>query len=129
MYSKLVSAYKGKKVFLTGHTGFKGAWLLKILSTLGADVKGYSLAPENDKNLYNLINGDELCESVIADLRDKNKLINSIKEYQPDYVFHLAAQPLVRLSYEFPAETFEINAIGTANLLEGVRELSQSCNV
>jgi len=129
MYNKLVSAYKGKKIFLTGHTGFKGSWLLKTLNILGADVKGYALAPENEENLYNLIQGDKLCESVIADLRDKEKLVSSIKEFQPDFIFHLAAQPLVRLSYELPAETFEINAIGTANLLEGAKALNKPCNI
>lgn len=129
MYNNLASVYKGKKVFLTGHTGFKGSWMLKALSMLGADVKGYALAPDNDKNLYHLIKGDQLCESTIADLRNKQKLIDDIKEFQPDFVFHLAAQPLVRLSYELPTETFEINAIGTANLLEGVKSINKPCNV
>jgi len=129
MYNSLVSAYQGKKVFLTGHTGFKGAWLLKTLKMLGAEVKGYALRPDNDKNLYNLIDGDRLCESVIADLRDADTLINTVETFEPDFIFHLAAQPLVRLSYKKPSDTFAVNAIGTANLLDGVRKLAKPCKV
>jgi len=103
--------------------------LIKILHDLGAIVKGYSLAPENEINLYTEINGDTLCESVIADLRDRETLKKVILDFQPDYVFHLAAQPLVRLSYEIPSETFEVNAIGTANLLDGIRLLQKKCNI
>jgi CDP-glucose 4,6-dehydratase len=124
-----ISIYKNKKVLITGHTGFKGAWLVKILYDLGANVKGYALAPENQINLYSEINGDTLCESVISDLRDKDSLIKAVLNFQPDYVFHLAAQPLVRLSYEIPSETFEINAIGTANLLDAIRLLEKKCNI
>jgi CDP-glucose 4,6-dehydratase len=123
----LKNSYAGKKVFLTGHTGFKGAWLLKLLTMLGATVKGYSLAPVNSFDLYHLIEGDTLCESIIADLRDKETLTEAIVDFEPDFVFHLAAQPLVRLSYEIPSETFEVNAIGTANLLDGVRLLNKAC--
>lgn len=129
LLENLQSSYSGKKVFLTGHTGFKGSWLLKILSILGAEVKGYALAPQNAFDLYHLLNGDSLCDSVIADLREKKLLIESITDFQPDYIFHLAAQPLVRLSYDIPAETFEVNAIGTANLLDGVRALNKPCQV
>ncbi|AYL97128.1 CDP-glucose 4,6-dehydratase [Mucilaginibacter celer] len=129
MFEKLETAYKGKKVLLTGHTGFKGSWMLKILSMLGATVKGYSLAPENDFDLYYTIKGDEICDSVIADLRDRKTLLDTIADFQPDIVFHLAAQPLVRLSYDIPAETFEVNAIGTANVLDGVRLLNKPCYV
>jgi len=127
MFSEL-NIYKGKKVFLTGHTGFKGAWLLKIFSILGAHVKGYSLAPTDNVNLYGIIHGDTLCQSVIADLRDRQKLANELTEFEPDFVFHLAAQPLVRLSYEIPSVTFEINAIGTANLLDAIILLNKPCN-
>ena len=98
----LKSAYSGKKVFLTGHTGFKGTWLLKILNDLGATVKGYALAPENEINLYTEIKGDSFCESDIKDLRDREALLKSLIDFQPDYVFHLAAQPLVRYSYDNP---------------------------
>ncbi|RTY66303.1 CDP-glucose 4,6-dehydratase [Flavobacterium bomense] len=129
MFEKLQEIYKGKKVFLTGHTGFKGAWMLKTLSLLGADVKGYALAPQTKDDLFHLIEGDTICTSVIADLRDKKRLEEEIVNFQPDFVFHLAAQPLVRLSYEIPAETFEVNVIGTANVLDGVRLLEKRCVV
>ena len=127
MFEKLRSVYGGKKIFLTGHTGFKGAWLLKIFNMLGAEVMGYALAPESTENLYNLIDGDKLCHSVIADLRDAEKLTNAIAGFQPDFIFHLAAQPLVRLSYQIPAETFAVNAIGTAHVLDGMRTLQKPC--
>jgi CDP-glucose 4,6-dehydratase len=126
---QLENTYKGKKVFLTGHTGFKGAWLLKTLAMLGAEVKGYALKPQTPNDLFYLIEGEKLCLSVIADLRDKEKLISEIVAFQPDFVFHLAAQPLVRLSYEIPAETFEVNVIGTANVLDGVKSLQKKCSV
>ncbi|ACT95803.1 CDP-glucose 4,6-dehydratase [Dyadobacter fermentans] len=126
-YQHLERYYKGKKVFLTGHTGFKGAWMLSWLHALGAQVKGYSLAPENEYDLYNVINGDDMCESVIADIRDRERLKNEIISFSPDFVFHLAAQPLVRLSYEIPAETFDVNAVGTANVLDAIRFLDKPC--
>ena len=127
--NNLKNTYLGKRVFLTGHTGFKGAWLLKILNNLGSNVKGYALAPQNEINLYSEIKGDSLCESVISDLRDRVALNKAILDFKPDYIFHLAAQPLVRLSYEIPSETFEVNAIGTANLLDAVRLLENKCHV
>ena len=129
MFEDLAKVYQGKKVFLTGHTGFKGSWMLKILSMLGATVRGYALAPENTFDLYYLINGDKLCDSVISDLRERDTLVEAIEDFQPDFIFHLAAQPLVRLSYAIPSETFEVNAIGTANVLDGVRKLKKPCNV
>lgn len=129
MLNKLKYIYKGKRIFITGHTGFKGSWLLKILHLLEADIKGYALAPVNEYDLFNLINGPEICESVIDDIRDKKKLTEEILNYQPDFIFHLAAQPLVRLSYQIPAETFEVNAIGTAHLLDAVRQLEKECKV
>lgn len=121
--------YAGKRVFITGHTGFKGSWLIKILSDLGAIIKGFALAPQNESNLYTEIKGDTLCESLISDIRDKAALKKAVLEFQPDYVFHLAAQPLVRLSYEIPSETFEVNTLGTANLLDAVRMLEKKCNI
>ncbi len=125
----LKSNYKGKKVFITGHTGFKGAWLLKTLNLLGAELKGYALEPQTENDLFNLINGDSICTSVIGDLRNKERLQDELISFQPDFVFHLAAQPLVRLSYDIPAETFEVNAIGTANVLDAVRLLEKKCDV
>jgi CDP-glucose 4,6-dehydratase len=129
MFKKLQEAYKGKKIFLTGHTGFKGAWMLKTLSLLGAEVKGYALEPQTQDDLFHLIDGKSICTSVIADLRDKKRLEDEIVSFQPDFIFHLAAQPLVRLSYEIPAETFEVNVIGTAHVLDGVRLLDKKCDV
>jgi CDP-glucose 4,6-dehydratase len=129
MFNKLQNTYKGKRVFLTGHTGFKGAWMLKTLSLLGAEVKGYALAPQTKDDLFHLIEGEAICTSVIADLRDKKQLEAELVSFQPDFVFHLAAQPLVRLSYEIPAETFEVNVIGTANVLDAVRLLEKKCDV
>lgn len=126
--NQLTSFYKSKKVFVTGHTGFKGSWLVAWLHYLGATIKGYALEPEHDDCLYNLLPKD-YCESIIADIRNKEKLKAEILSFQPDYIFHLAAQPLVRRSYEIPAETFEVNAIGTANLLEAVKKLDKSCSI
>jgi CDP-glucose 4,6-dehydratase len=127
--NELKKNYSGKRVFITGHTGFKGSWLIKILRDFGAIIKGYALAPENEINLYTEINGDSLCASVISDLRDREALKKAVLDFQPDYIFHLAAQPLVRVSYEIPSETFEVNAIGTANLLDAIRLLEKKCNV
>lgn len=125
----LQRTYSGKKVFLTGHTGFKGSWMLQMLHLLGAEVKGYALAPETEEDLYHLIEGDSLCESVLSDIRDKEALEQAILDFQPDFIFHLAAQPLVRLSYEFPSDTFAVNAIGTAYVLDAVRLLEKPCTV
>jgi CDP-glucose 4,6-dehydratase len=123
------NTYKGKKVLLTGHTGFKGSWMLAWLHQLGAEIKGYALAPESDNDLYHLINGNTLCDSVIADIRDQEKLQHTITGFQPDFIFHMAAQPLVRRSYEMPLYTFEVNVNGTAHLLEAVRKLQNACSV
>ena len=127
--NELKNTYYGKRVFITGHTGFKGSWLIKILNNFGAVLKGYALVPENEINLYTEMNGDLLCDSVIGDLRDKESLYKAVLDFQPDFIFHLAAQPLVRLSYNIPSETFEVNAIGTANLLNAVRMLEKKCNI
>lgn len=124
-----LSYYKNKKIFITGHTGFKGAWLITWLHLLGAKVKGYSLAPEDDKSLFSIVSSKIKFESVIADIRDKEKLQVEINNFQPDFIFHLAAQALVRRSYEIPSETFDINVIGTANVLEAVNKLSAKCTV
>jgi CDP-glucose 4,6-dehydratase len=121
--------YKNKKVLLTGHTGFKGSWLLAWLHQLGAIVKGYALTPENENDLYLLLDGDGLCHSVIADIRDKQNVKNAILSFGPDYIFHLAAQPLVRQSYKEPLYTFEVNVSGTANVLDALRELNKPCSV
>lgn len=119
--------YSGKKVFLTGHTGFKGSWFLLILKQLGAQVKGYSFAPKNDHDLYHQINGDALCESVIADIRDRERLKKELLAFQPDFVFHLAAQALVIDSYTWPVETYETNVMGSIYLMDALRELKKPC--
>jgi len=129
MKELLEKTYRGKSVLITGHTGFKGAWLTKIMYMLGAKITGYALSPLTGDDLFYLINGDEICNSVIGDLRDKEKLDFTLSQCQPDYIFHLAAQPLVRLSYEIPSETFEVNAVGTANLLNSVKKLDKRCDV
>lgn len=127
--SGILSIYNGKRVFITGHTGFKGSWLMSWLHLLGAEIKGYSLAPEYSEGIYNIVQGSNLCSSIIADIRDEQKLINEITAFKPDFVFHLAAQPLVRLSYKKPTETFETNVMGTANLLNAIRLLDKPCSV
>lgn len=126
--SILEEAYRGKRVFLTGHTGFKGSWLLSWLDFLGAHTKGYSLAPIGSDALYLAINGNDRCESIFEDIRNQSKMIEAVKEFKPDYIFHLAAQPLVRQSYQNPAYTFETNVLGTTNVLEAMRQLDQPCN-
>lgn len=117
--------FSNKKVFITGHTGFKGSWLLLWLHLLGAEIKGYALAPENAEDFYNIISKKIPHQSVIADIRDRKKLTQEIESFQPHYIFHLAAQPIVRRSYEIPAETFEINVSGTANVLEAMISLQK----
>lgn len=112
---------KGKKVFVTGHTGFTGSWACIWLSQLGCEVFGYSLEPETSPNLFTEAKVGELVSGKIADIRSFETLRTEIAKFQPDLVLHLAAQPLVRRSYRIPRETFEINAQGTANLLEAIK--------
>jgi CDP-glucose 4,6-dehydratase len=121
--------YNGKRVFLTGHTGFKGAWMLTWLQSLGAIVKGYALAPEDDKSLFNQIKSHINFENVFADIRDSKELEDEIIAFKPNIVFHLAAQALVRKSYEIPSQTFEINTIGTTHVLDAVNKLTNKCTV
>jgi CDP-glucose 4,6-dehydratase len=124
----LTEIFKNKRVFLTGHTGFKGAWLLQILHHLGADVKGYSLAPEQENDLYNQVNGDKLCyASVMGDVLDSHLLKGELIRFEPDYVFHLAAQSLVRRSYQQPVDTFAVNVMGTVNILDAMHSLEKPC--
>lgn len=113
--------WEGKRVFLTGHTGFKGSWLSIWLNSMGAIVKGYSLKPKDNLNLFTIARINDLVESDINDIRDFAELSASILSFSPDIVFHMAAQPIVRASYENPLETFETNVMGTANLLEAIR--------
>ena len=113
--------YKDKTVLITGHTGFKGSWLSIWLYELGARVIGYSLEPYTERDNFVLSKIGEKIIDIRGDIRDKNKLKEVFNEYQPEFVFHLAAQPLVRLSYENPVETYEINVMGTINVLECIR--------
>ena len=118
-----LSFYKGKKVFLTGHTGFKGSWLCRILVKAGAEVTGYALMPpEGEPALYGLCGVDGKITSVIGDIRDLKSLSEAFEAAQPEIVFHLAAQPIVRDSYKDPVYTYETNVMGTVNILECVRK-------
>ena len=113
----------GKRVFLTGHTGFKGGWLALWLADLGAEVYGYALNPPTATNFFTVVNLQEhLAQSTIADIRDATSLVQAMREARPDVVLHLAAQPLVRYSYAEPVETYAVNVMGTVNLLEAVRQ-------
>ena len=116
--------WKNKKVFITGHTGFKGTWLSIILNLLGAKIYGYSLKPRK-KSLFNQTNiNKSLNSSTIADIRNFSLLKKKIHQFKPDVIFHLAAQPLVLESYKNPKNTYETNIIGTVNLLETIKKIN-----
>lgn len=115
--------WHGKRVFLTGHTGFKGGWLALWLADMGAEVHGFALTPPTTPNFFTVTNLlDRLSSSTIADIRDAAALTQAMQAAQPDIVLHLAAQPLVRYSYVAPVETYAVNVMGTVNLLEAVRQ-------
>jgi CDP-glucose 4,6-dehydratase len=115
--------WKGKRVYLTGHTGFKGSWLSLWLVKMGAIVKGYALAPPSQPNLFDVANVSDKIESEIGDIRDFEQMLDSMVGFNPDVIIHMAAQPLVRLSYHEPLETYDINVMGTAKVLE----VAKSC--
>lgn len=117
----LKTFYKNKKVLITGHTGFKGTWLTRILMMFGADVVGYSLEPPTNPSLFDQTRTDNQIHSVIGDVRDRAKLTTVMQEARPDIVLHLAAQPIVKTSYKEPVLTYETNVMGTVNTLEAVR--------
>lgn len=121
--------YEGKRVFVTGHTGFKGGWLVTWLLKLGATVKGYALDPEYSGGIYDDLLPSPGYESEIGDIRNKELLSAAIGGFKPDIIFHLAAQPLVRKSYVYPVETFETNVIGTVNVLDAARHLNNACAI
>jgi len=115
--------YNGRRVLITGHTGFKGSWLSILLNWLGAEVHGYALKPDTIPSLYELANVDQQVSSTIGDIRNYELLLKTIVRVQPEVIIHMAAQPLVRESYKNPRETYEINVMGTVNLLEAVRQV------
>ncbi|HSI61990.1 MAG TPA: CDP-glucose 4,6-dehydratase [Candidatus Saccharimonadia bacterium] len=129
MVAPFGQVYQGKRVLVTGHTGFKGGWLALWLHALGAEVSGYALAPEPGDSLFALIPPQTFKHSWIADLRDAEAMKKAIAECQPDIIFHLAAQPIVGISYRAPLDTFTTNALGTAILLEAVRDANSPAAV
>jgi CDP-glucose 4,6-dehydratase len=121
--------WRDRRVFLTGHTGFKGAWLSLWLGRLGARVRGYALEPPTVPSLYELASVGDVLESKRADVRDQDRLLAELKDFAPDVVLHFAAQSVVLRSYEDPVETYATNVIGTANLLDAVRRIGRPCAV
>ena len=119
--------WKGRRVFLTGHTGFKGSWLVLWLEALGAEVTGYSLPPPTQPNLFEQGAVADSVRSIVADIRDFDRLKKSISDCQPSVVIHLAAQSVVRRGYEEPIETYSTNVMGTVNLFEALRQLNSHC--
>jgi CDP-glucose 4,6-dehydratase len=115
------SFYKNKKVFITGHTGFKGTWLCRILLQAGSEITGFALEPPTVPSLFVQTKTEKDIYSIQGDVRDRGALIKAVQNAKPDIVFHLAAQPLVRFSYWEPAATYEINVMGTVNVLEALR--------
>lgn len=117
----MLEFYKNKKVFITGHTGFKGSWLSEILIMAGAKVCGFSQLPDTEPALFDILNINNKMISIIGDIRNLNEIQKAIEKFKPDIVFHLAAQPIVRESYKNPVYTFQTNVMGTVNLLEAIR--------
>ena len=118
----VVSSWQGRRVFLIGHTGFKGCWLAIWLAAKGAEVRGFALDPSSEPNLFHLASVGDVVEDDRGDIRDYHRLEASLKDFAPEVVFHLAAQPLVRRSYADPLGTYGTNVLGTANVLEAVRK-------
>jgi CDP-glucose 4,6-dehydratase len=115
------SFWNSRKVFLTGHTGFKGSWMIFWLRSMGAEVCGYALDPATKPSLYRILDLDNQIRSVCGDIRDLGALESAMRDFEPEIVFHMAAQPLVRLSYQGPVETYAVNILGTVHLLDAVR--------
>jgi CDP-glucose 4,6-dehydratase len=126
---KILKFYRGKRILITGHTGFKGSWLSYILDYVGSEITGFSLKPNTEPSLFKSLNFTKKFNSIIGDIRDKDKLREIIKNFKPEFIFHLAAQPLVIESYQNPKDTFDVNFTGTLNLLEILRELNLSVQV
>jgi len=125
--SIFAGAFQSKTVWLSGHTGFKGAWLARWLLKLGAQVRGFSLPPATQPSLFEQLGLAKRLDHEIGDVRDRDAVARSLARVQPDFVFHLAAQALVRLSYERPLETYATNTMGTAHVLEALRSLKKPC--
>ncbi len=123
------SFWKGRRVFLTGHTGFKGSWMSLWLSSLGAEVTGYALDPPTQPSLFEQARVSSCVRSIRGDIRDFTRLTESLAESRPDVVIHMAAQSVVRRGYADPIETYSSNVLGTVHVLEAVRQLGQSCSV
>ncbi|MBT4162279.1 MAG: CDP-glucose 4,6-dehydratase [Gammaproteobacteria bacterium] len=123
------AAWSGKKVLVTGHTGFKGSWLCHWLADMGAEVTGYALLPTSAHALFDCIDLNDRVSSIIADINDEKRLSEVVRECSPDVVFHLAAQSLVRLGYQNPVETFTTNVVGTANVLNALQAVDHACDV
>ena len=119
--SELFDFYRNRKVLITGHTGFKGTWMCSVLLELGADVTGYALEPPTKPSLFALTNMGSKIKSITGDVRDLAHLKQVFEETRPEIVIHMAAQPIVRESYKNPVDTYEINVMGTVNVLECVR--------
>jgi CDP-glucose 4,6-dehydratase len=119
---KTLKSFKGKRVFITGHTGFKGSWLAFILQEIGAKVMGFALPPQTEPNHFNLLDLKNKISHVVGDIRDGGAMEKAMLNFKPEYVFHLAAQALVRQSYDDPVATITTNVVGSANLLEAVRK-------
>jgi len=119
---KILSSFSSRRVFITGHTGFKGSWLAFLLHEVGAEVMGFALPPTTAVNHFDLLKLDGKIRHIVGDIRDASLVANVLKEFQPEYVFHLAAQALVRPSYDDPAVTFATNVLGSVNLLDAVRQ-------
>jgi len=117
----MLEFYKNKNVFITGHTGFKGTWLCRILLQAGAKISGIGLEPLTKPSLFKITNTENDICSVIGDIRNRDFLVKTVQNAKPDILFHMAAQPLVRFSYREPAETYETNVMGTVNILEALR--------
>ncbi|MDZ4840494.1 MAG: CDP-glucose 4,6-dehydratase [Bacteroidota bacterium] len=127
MINRLKTTFANKRIFITGHTGFKGTWMLAVLNYLGNnEVMGYALAAD-DGSMYNAIDGDSLCHSIIADIRDADRLTEEISRFQPDYIIHLAAQALVIDAYQFPAYTWDVNVMGTVNVMNAIKLSGHNC--
>ena len=120
--------FRGKRVLVTGHTGFKGSWLCEWLASLGAEVSGYAMDPLPEAVLFDQLGlSRRMASDTRGDIRDRERVVAAIERLKPEFVFHLAAQPLVRLSYREPAETFDVNVMGSVNVMEGLRRSGHAC--